>query len=134
MLKRLLPPQKCRWCKHDLEAGELFCQACRGNRLVPLRWWPVTVASMLVAIGTSCVMGFLIVALWIVEGASAIQAPVVETPLPARTTDQTVLPNPALSVILSDQIPTANQHSTPTPEPTSTPTPEPTSTPTPEPT
>ena len=71
MFKGLLPPQQCRWCKNDLEAGEMFCKACRGNRLVPSRWWPVMAASMLLLACAVCAMGVLIIAIWIVDRAPA---------------------------------------------------------------
>jgi hypothetical protein len=157
MCIRLLPSRQCRWCGNDLKAGELFCKACRGNRLVPARWWPVMAAGMLVGAVTLFAMGIVLIATWRMDGAPAANAPVAQTPAPAETAGRMVSPLPTMSAALAprqDATPTRPPTSTPeptstatleptatatleptaTPEPTHTPTLAPTDTPTPEPT
>ena len=132
MCKGVLPPRPCRWCKNDLKAGELFCTVCRGNRLVPSRWWPVLAAGMVLAAVTACAMGVLLIALWRMDSAPASTAPVSATPAPAATADHMGFPVHTVNVS-----PLSGPTVTPTPSPTWTlepATPEPTSTPTPEPT
>ena len=80
MFKGLLPPQQCRWCKNSLDAGEMTCQVCRGNRLAPRRWWPVTAASLLLLVFTLCAMGILLVAIRTADGTPAASVSPVATP------------------------------------------------------
>jgi hypothetical protein len=146
MIKRLLPARQCRWCRNDLRAGEIFCKACRGNRLVPAQWWPAAVASVALLACASLAMNALFVAIYVTESAPAPNAPATATPVQTRATDQTALPSPPLpaqsfSVLdpptttpASSRAATLAPTNTPTPAPTNTPTPAPTNTPTPAPT
>ena len=134
MQKGLLPSRPCRWCGNDLQAGELFCTVCRGNRLAPARWWPVMAAGALVAAAAACALSILLVVLWRMDGAPADAAPVAATPDWAATADHAALPfftQPGSP--LPTMTPTPTRPPTSTPEPTRTATPEPTHTPTPEP-
>jgi hypothetical protein len=137
MLEVVLPPQKCRWCKHDLRAGELFCRVCKGNRLVPARWWPVTAASMAIVTLAICAMTFVLTVIQLSDSAPALTTPVAATPALFGTAEQAVLPaltetllpspTPALTQALMSSI---EPTSTPSPAPTHTPTLAPTHTPT----
>ena len=92
MFKGLLPPQQCRWCKNSLDAGEMTCQVCRGNRLAPRRWWPVTAASLLLLVFTLCAMGILLVAIRTADGTPAASVSPVATPAGAGAASQSPIP------------------------------------------
>jgi hypothetical protein len=135
MHKGVLPPRPCRWCGNDLNAGELFCKVCRGNRLTPVRWWPVMAAGLLLVAVTTCALGILLVALGRMEGVPAATAPAPAAPTPAATTEHTGLPaSPVFASPLGDPPPTLNRPPTSTLEPAPTQTPEPRPTATLEPT
>ena len=112
----------------------MTCGACRGNRLVPSRWWPVTAVSFLFIAWALCAMGVVIVATRIIERTSATPAPVAAT---AGAAEQIVVPTSTVPATPTRQ-PTSTEKpetaSMATPEPTHTSTPEPTHTSTPEPT
>ena len=102
----------------------MFCQVCRGNRLVPARWWPVTVASVLLLTVAACAMSVAIAATWTVDST-----PAAATPELAGAAGGTVLPFPSASLIpLPGQVSMPAQSPLSTPAPTHTATPEPTST------
>ena len=128
MLKGLLPPRQCEWCNSDLAAGEMFCRVCRGNRLVPARWWPVTVASVLFLVVGTCAMAVMIAAPGMQGGA-----PAATTPALAGAADGTILPLPRASATPLHQVSAPAQSPLSTPVPTHTASPEPTHTETPAP-
>ena len=133
MLEVGLPPQKCRWCKHDLKAGEMFCRTCRGNRLVPARWWPVTAASMAVVTLAVCAMTFVLTVIRLSDSDPVLTAPDAATQAVAGTAEQAVLPT-LTETLLPSPTPVLTQSLMSSIEPTSTSTLAPTQTATPAPT
>jgi hypothetical protein len=135
MFKRAMPSRPCRWCGYDLRAGELFCAACRGNRLTPARWWPMLAASTLLAVAAACALSILLIALWRTDEGPAATAPDPKVPLPEATAGYAGLsPLMAPTSLLPSPTPTPTGASMSTLEPTPTATPGPTATPALEPT
>ena len=137
VFSQLVPARRCRWCGYELHTGTLFCPVCRGNRLVPARWWPVTLVSLLVFFFSSVAL----LALFIAYGRTGPAAPgnrSLGTPLrntsTAEATPAMLHQSPLVfesSLPQPTHTPTPTMTPSPTVTPTNTATPAPTNTPLP---